>query len=131
MTGSTVDEAVDRFLWWPLAASFAPDAGISFTPFPGPHSWPVGTNLFTAIEAKAMFEHCLPPEQKLVHQGVDLCEVAAAVEVVRALDHVKAVNSIVAGFHEGPFRAGFEQACEEIAHRLRADVTQKQGTLPL
>ena len=58
-----VDEAVNRFLAWPLPKDFMPDGGVSFTPpahqvFGGPH-WPVGTNLLTAVQAKVMFEHCL------------------------------------------------------------------------
>lgn len=56
---------VDRFLGWRLPADFAPDAGISFTPTPFQRGeqadlhWPVGTNLFTAVQARAMFEHAL------------------------------------------------------------------------
>ena len=58
-------------------------------------------------------------ERDRVHAGVDICEVAAAVEVVRAMDIVKDVAGLVARLHEGPFRHGFETACEEIEHRLR------------
>lgn len=50
---------VDRFLGWPLPKDFGPDAGISFTPSTHPMGWPVGTNLFTADQARAMFEHAL------------------------------------------------------------------------
>jgi hypothetical protein len=60
-----VDEAVNRFLCWKLPQDFAPDAGIRFTPTPrqpgwAHDPWPVGTNLFNAAQARAMFEHCLP-----------------------------------------------------------------------
>lgn len=58
-------------------------------------------------------------EQDRMHAGVDICEVAAAVEVVRAVEIVKEVAGVVANLHEGPFRHGFEAACEEIEHRLR------------
>lgn len=63
-----IKKMVDRFLGWKLPKDFGPDAGISFTPSNGmtrdeafnkPGWWPVGTNLFTADQAKAMFEHCL------------------------------------------------------------------------
>lgn len=58
-------------------------------------------------------------ERDRVHAGVDICEVAAAVEVVRVMEIVKEVAGVVANLHDGPFRHGFETACEEIAHRLR------------
>lgn len=58
-------------------------------------------------------------ERDRVHAGVDICEVAAAVEVVRVMEIVKEVAGVVANLHEGPFRHGFEAACEEIEHRLR------------
>jgi hypothetical protein len=58
-----VDAMVNRFLCWPLPKTFAPDCGISFKHEPDARgyapSWPIGTNLFTADEAKAMFLHCL------------------------------------------------------------------------
>jgi len=56
--------AVDRFLAWPLPRDFAPDCGISFDgrkddEWNKNKTWPIGTNLFTADQAKAMFKHCL------------------------------------------------------------------------
>lgn len=61
-----VDAMVDRFLCWPLPKTFAPDCGISFDGRKDDEwnknknkTWPVGTNLFTADEARAMFEHAL------------------------------------------------------------------------
>jgi hypothetical protein len=54
------DEMVNRFLCWPLPHDFYPDAGIKFTPPTlGPGSWPIGTNLFTATQARVMLEHVL------------------------------------------------------------------------
>lgn len=58
---------VDRFLGWPLPKDFGPDAGISFTPSTHPMGWPVGTNLFTADQARAMFEHALGGKSKNEH----------------------------------------------------------------
>lgn len=58
-----VEGMVNRFLCWKLPDDFAPDAGVSFTP--GPHQspgnlhWPVGTNLLTAVQARAMLEYVL------------------------------------------------------------------------
>lgn len=65
-----IDAMVNRFLGWRLPDDFAPDAGISFTrvyneasPF-GPSSHePIGTNLFNAVQARAMLEHALGIEQ--------------------------------------------------------------------
>jgi hypothetical protein len=58
-----IERLVERFLSWPLPKTFAPDCGITFTHKPDARgympSWPVGTNLFTADEARAMFEHVL------------------------------------------------------------------------
>lgn len=71
------DEMVNRFLSWKLPDDFSPDSGISFektyngykdgafvkgiqrTPNDPASSWPIGTNLFTAEQAKAMLEHVL------------------------------------------------------------------------
>lgn len=53
-----VNKMLDRFLCWKLPEDFAPDCGISFDC--SNHKYePVGTNLFTATQAKAMFLHCL------------------------------------------------------------------------
>lgn len=59
-----VTRAVKRFLAWPLPQHFRPDCGISFDgrkddEWNKSKPWPVGTNLLTADQAKAMFEHCL------------------------------------------------------------------------
>jgi hypothetical protein len=56
------DEMVSRFLTWRLPDDFGPDCGIHFTPF-HPNGVtryePVGTNLLTAEQAKAMLTHVL------------------------------------------------------------------------
>jgi hypothetical protein len=65
-----IKTAVDRFLGWKLPEDFNPDAGISFVPEynveynakygkPPARYEPVGTNLFTATQAKGMVEHIL------------------------------------------------------------------------
>lgn len=53
------DEMVTRFLGWSLPKDFAPDCGITFTPVNHPNCWPVGTNVFTADQARQMLEHVL------------------------------------------------------------------------
>lgn len=59
-----VEQMVNRFLGWPLPKTFGPDCGITFDgrkddEWNKNKTWPIGTNLLTAIEAKAMFEYCL------------------------------------------------------------------------
>jgi hypothetical protein len=64
----TIEQMVDRFLSWKLPEDFHPDAGISFKPeynveynaklgIPPARHQPIGTNLLTATQAKAMVEH--------------------------------------------------------------------------
>ena len=56
-----VNKMVDRFLGWKLPDDFSPDCGISFkkeVSWPN-HVYPIGTNLFNATQAKAMFEYCI------------------------------------------------------------------------
>lgn len=59
-----ITRMVDRFLAWKLPPGFCPDCGISFDgrkddEWNKNKTWPVGTNLLTAEQARAMFEHCL------------------------------------------------------------------------
>lgn len=65
MEKKPIDVMVDRFLGWKLPDDFCPDAGVSFkrdfnehTNYPMKHE-PVGTNLLTADQAKAMLEYVL------------------------------------------------------------------------
>jgi hypothetical protein len=69
-----VDAMVNRFLGWRLPDDFAPDFGISFDrDVPGcwPGSWPTGTNLLNADQAKAMLEYVLaaPSQRAEVDRG--------------------------------------------------------------
>ena len=72
----TIDRLVNKFLCWKLPKDFCPDGGIFFKripDFPEFNKWeyePIGTNLFTADQAKAMFEYLLADEpQALLSQG--------------------------------------------------------------
>ena len=66
MTKEQIDAMVQAFLRWKLPETFNPDNGIEFKRSEqwhtegrtGPH-WPIGTNLLTYAEAKAMVEHML------------------------------------------------------------------------
>lgn len=59
-------EMVDRFLSWPLPVGFSPDCGISFDgrgkdAMGYEKQWPVGTNLFSAEQARNMLEYVVTP----------------------------------------------------------------------
>ena len=65
MDKKPIDVMVDRFLGWKLPEDFNPDGGISFKrtyndhlPMPMKNE-PIGTNLLTAIQAKAMLMYVL------------------------------------------------------------------------
>lgn len=113
---SDVSEMVNRFLCWKLPKDFAPDCGISFKcesdydhPEYGRTKFePTGTNLFTAQQAKAMFEHVLTaleapaqPEQPInfelaywevySKQRVELTKVTAPAQQIE-LDDIKAAD---------------------------------------
>jgi len=62
---------VDAFLSWRLPEDFSPDAGISFTrdynqntPYPRQHE-PIGTNLFSADQAREMLEYVMRESRRL------------------------------------------------------------------
>ena len=76
------DEMVNRFLGWKLPEDFHPDAGISFQPYfnvewnakqgkPPQRHEPVGTNLFTAVQVKAMLEHVLAVATVVDRESLD------------------------------------------------------------
>lgn len=81
---------VNRFLCWPLPKDFSPDGGISFRnePDAGGYAptWPVGTNLLTADQARQMFEHVTaeentdlrPHQQRVVDEKEELDKKATA-----------------------------------------------------
>lgn len=56
-----VDAMVNRFLSWRIPDSFGPDCYVTFDRdrAKANNMWPVGTNIFTADEAKAMLKHVL------------------------------------------------------------------------
>lgn len=56
---TVTDDMVSRFLGWKLPDDFFPDAGISFKAPQHPNGWPIGTNLLTADQARAMLEYVL------------------------------------------------------------------------
>lgn len=70
---AVTDDMVSRFLGWKLPQHFYPDCHISFDREKAsqlPHSWPVGTNLLTAEQARRMLEHVIGVAQK--HDALNL-----------------------------------------------------------
>lgn len=49
-----IDHMTERFLSWRLPADFAPDGGVVFQPLR--QHWPLGTNLLTWSQARAMIK---------------------------------------------------------------------------
>lgn len=98
-----IDNMVSKFLGWRLPEDFSPDCGISFVhnDYWGkyPNNWPIGTNLFNAVQAKAMIENILSAPQKVERDEDNSCgcsdckegfpcEFARSVE--QANDHLRA-----------------------------------------
>lgn len=54
-----IDDMVSKFLSWPLPKDFSPDGGISFQQPSNEAHWPIGTNLLTADQARAMILHMM------------------------------------------------------------------------
>lgn len=79
-----LQESVNRFLGWKLPTDFSPDAGISFTREANAHMppeymylhSPVGTNLFSADQAKDMLTHVAKPLlDRIIELETQLAEV--------------------------------------------------------
>ena len=74
---AVTDEMVSRFLAWRLPYDFYPDCGISFDGrkddgWNKNKTWPTGTNLLTAEQAKAMLAHVLGAAPAAPAQAVPL-----------------------------------------------------------
>lgn len=90
-----MDAMVNRFLMWKLPPTFGPDCFVSFDreKAKANQSWPVGTNLLGADEARAMLEHVLDvtfiPDWSLLEgaQG-SLREHMRAIRLLIAAGHV-------------------------------------------
>lgn len=77
---------IDRFLSWPLPKSFNPDCGIRFDgrkddEWNKNKTWPVGTNLFSADEARQMLEYVLAPSQRAAEDRDSSAQVASPAAV--------------------------------------------------
>jgi len=109
------DTMVDRFLSWKLPENFSPDCGITFTPINHPNSWPIGTNLLTADQARAMLEYVLAatiqdaqrvaaPRGEPIHGAVKkTIDDYLYVTPPHLRDYGVLTDRIVALFHAAPF----------------------------
>lgn len=84
-------EMVDRFLSWPLPKGFSPDCGISFDGRGKDargyeKQWPVGTNLFSAEQARNMLEYVVAPTLK--YERLLLNNAEKEIDNLRAADQV-------------------------------------------
>lgn len=92
MNEALVIEMVNRFLGWKLPQDFQPDCYISFDRVAAESlrdktegtAWPVGTNLFTADQAKTMVEYML--DGKKAPEAVPLSNDQIAVLAKRHAD---------------------------------------------
>jgi hypothetical protein len=131
-----IKKMVDRFLGWKLPRDFSPDCGISFDgrkddEWNKNKTWPIGTNLLSADQAKAMFEYvladaALAPKQQAqaLPQGwrerlqeMDEAsytysqhpELAHTIfdSVINALDELESAAPVSAGLSDGEIRFRF------------------------
>lgn len=108
MTDDQINQMVSRFLAWRLPEDFTPDGGISFTPMLYRAGYepilrePVGTNLLTFTQAKAMVQHMV----------ADLTPCLDALAMQRALTHINAANDVLFNSNPGLDRPDWVAAVE-------------------
>lgn len=86
ITETELKQAVNRFLGWRIPDSFSPDCYITFGRQMAlkNHGWPVGTNLFNAVEAEAMLRHVLDVVPDSVKPSAPVYTTAAEAAMIRA-----------------------------------------------
>lgn len=115
MSQDPIKRMVDRFLQWPLPDDFQPDGGIRFTPFGNvgtAHEYrhrPVGTNLFTAVQAEEMIryileglqdDHVVHPAAQEVNQAIFDRKMAIDNNQQAILDLQKQIDRLNQQLHE-------------------------------
>jgi hypothetical protein len=130
-----MDAITSRFLQWKLPENFNPDGGITFerdynqnTPWPAKHE-PVGTNLFTFEQAKAMFEYVLAgvepaPASALSDPGELPDDMRCPLHSLRAdvdylVARIRKADDEEAGLLKGSIQNRLSQI-EEAAYRMNA-----------
>lgn len=86
MNNEQIHHMVNRFLSWKLPDDFRPDGGVTFTPSYAEEPmrsrhWPIGTNIFSALQAAIMVRHML--------EGLPNVEEAQALAETAADEHVR------------------------------------------
>ncbi len=129
MSKKPLDAMVDRFLAWPLPNDFGPDCGISFDgrkddQWNKNKTWPIGTNLFTADQARQMLAHIVGP---FLHHIPDDPDAIAAVDPaapngdrsveVTAKREMDGSISVL-GVREVTKAAGLHEQLEEIQNEI-------------
>jgi hypothetical protein len=73
ITEALLKEMVNRFLGWKLPETFGPDCFVTFDreKAKANHSWPIGTNLLSAIEARQMLQHVLGALGEMKEQAAE------------------------------------------------------------
>jgi hypothetical protein len=127
-----LDATVDRFLQWRLPDTFAPDCGISFTPLNHPNSWPTGTNLLTAAQAKDMLRHVLAAHatqaDALAQEAKRLSSMVAAAKV--DANNARTSESCAARQREAQsYQAQFEAAIDRLCDAARPHTCPDAFTL--
>lgn len=112
MNAAQIKHMVDRFLGWKLPKDFAPDCGISYAHIPG--SAPVGTNLFSFVQATDMVVAML--------EGLpDLGEAKSDDALTEELDQLITIEPLVQVFrfaHLPPHLRGVSRPFAELAVKL-------------
>jgi len=120
-----VDKMVDRFLCWQLPGDFAPDCGIMFKPAPDARgyapTWPVGTNLFTAEQARAMVTHMLGDEAAVLLSAAPPAESERERRLRDALEDMLAGWRYIRRWHGDLYGVGWDRAQHKAEAALAAE----------
>lgn len=103
-----IQKAVDRFLGWELP-DFYPDGGITFNRIPNHKA--TGTNLFSAQEAKEMFEYALSDTLSTLSQQT---EARVRGEIRKAIKEYEGNNCNTPSRAESWGNNGFSSVVDEI-----------------
>lgn len=128
MTIQVTDAMVSRFLGWKLPQHFYPDCHISFdreNASQSPHSWPTGTNLLTATQARAMLEHVLG-----VEASGAISSKTAKVDVIFG-GEVLARGVSPADPGQGPIDLGEVTGCQQAPSMIGENAPDLRPTAPV
>lgn len=136
---AVTDEMVSRFLCWSLPKDFCPDGGVNFdgrgrysTGYET--SWPIGTNLFTARQAKELLEHVISRAPATAEQPAESQDLMAAYRRMRQQRGVDGVLVATAPAPVAEPTTGYVQRvpdhCDRITWRNRYYQLPLDGAAP-